>query len=107
MSDAPQAVTGGVSSDEETDQLALAVVEAIKRLIAERNSLRSRLISREDELTRLREHVALIRDSYRRLANELVTQLELVDKFDGETAQASGGPEEFPRFLSNVPPKAM
>src|SRR5262245_6342255 len=104
MSEAPHAQTGGLSSDEETEQLALAAVEAIKRLIAERNVLRSRLISREHEVTRLREHVALIRDSYRRLANELVTQLELVEKFDGATAAE---PEEFPRFLSNVPPKAI
>lgn len=84
--------------------MALAEVEAIKRLAAERNALRSRLISREREVTRLRDHVALIRDSYRRLANELVTQLELADNFDSESPQ--GTVAEFPRFLGSVPPKA-
>jgi hypothetical protein len=85
-------------SDEETDRLAFAAVEAIKRLIAERNALRH-------EVTRLRDHVALIRNSYRKLANELVTQLQLIERFDSE-AQGTAGLVEFPRFLGNVPPKA-
>jgi hypothetical protein len=104
--DAPNAQADPLHSDEETDQLVLAAAEAIKRLIAERNALRSRLISREREVTRLRDHVTLIRDSYRRLANELITQLELVDNFDSEVAQETDGPTEFPRFLGIVPPKA-
>jgi FMN phosphatase YigB (HAD superfamily) len=86
-----------LASDEETDRLALAAVESIKRLIAERNALRH-------EVTRLRDHVALIRNSYRRLANELVTQLQLVDSFDSE-AQGTAGLVEFPRFLGKVPPR--
>jgi hypothetical protein len=99
MSDeAPNARADPLYSDEETDQLALAAVEAIKRLIAERNALRH-------EVTRLRDHVTLVRNSYRRLANELVTQLQLVDSFDSE-AQGTAGLIEFPRFLGNVPPKA-
>jgi hypothetical protein len=85
-------------SDEDTDQLALAAVEAIKRLIAERNALRH-------EVVRLRDHVTLIRNSYRRLANELVTQLQLVDSFESD-AQRTGGLVEFPRFLGNIPAKA-
>jgi hypothetical protein len=112
-------------SDEGTDQLVLA---GVKRLIAERNALRSRLISREREAVR---YVSLIRDSYQRLANELITQLELVDKFDSEVAPGTDAPTnglitqlelvdkfdnevapgtdaptEFPRFLGIVPPKA-
>jgi predicted nuclease with TOPRIM domain len=107
MSDeAPNAQADHLHSDEETVQLALAAAEAIKRLIAERNALRSRLSSREREVTRLRDHVTLIRDSYRRLATELITQLELVDNFDGEVAQETAVRIEFPRFLGNVSPKA-
>ena len=98
MSDDPNAQAGRLHFDEETDRLALAAIEAIKRLIAERNALRH-------EATRLRDHVALIRNSYRRLANELVTQLQIVDSFDTE-ARRTGGLVEFPRFLGNVPPKA-
>jgi predicted nuclease with TOPRIM domain len=93
-------------SDEETLQLALAAAEAIKRLIAERDELRGRLVSQELEVARLREHVGLIRDSYRRLAHELVSQLELVDKIDSEVGQETAGLVKFPRFLRNLPPKA-
>ena len=94
-----------VHSDDETVELALAAAEAIKRLVSERSALRSFLASREAELARLRGHVAMIRDSYRRLANELVSQLELVDKLEGEVRQETAGLVEFPRFLGN-PPKA-
>jgi hypothetical protein len=107
MSDvAPNAQADPVHSDEGTVQLALAAAEAIKRLVAERNALRSRLTSREHELTRLREHVALIRDSYRKLADDLITQLKLVDSFDSEASQKTAGPEEFPRFLWSGQQKA-
>ena len=80
-------------SDDEIAQLALTAVEAIKRLLAERTALRSRVNTQEREMIRLREHLNLIRNSYRRLANELVTQ-------------RTAGLIEFPRFLGNVPPKA-
>ena len=103
MSDEAQAEP---RSDEETEQLALAAIEAIKRPIAERNALRSLANTQERELIRLRDHLNLIRNSYRRLANELVTQLELVDCFDSEVARGTAGLIEFPRFLGNVPPKA-
>jgi hypothetical protein len=103
MSDEAQA---DPRSDEETEQLALAAIEAIKRLIAERNALRGLANTQERELIRLRDHVNLIRNSYRRLANELVTQLELVDSFDSEVTQGTAGVIEFPRFLGNDPPKA-
>ena len=53
--------------------MAFAAVEAIKRLIAERAALRSLVTTQEHELVRLRDHLNLIRISYRRLANELVT----------------------------------
>jgi chromosome segregation ATPase len=92
-------------SDDEIAQLALTAVEAIKRLLAERTALRSRVNTQEREMIRLREHLNLIRNSYRRLANELVTQLQLIDSFDSEVAQRTAGLIEFPRFLGNVPPK--
>jgi hypothetical protein len=106
MSDEAPNAQADPRSDEETEQLALAAIEAIKRLIAERNALRGLANTQERELIRLRDHVNLIRNSYRRLANELVTQLELVDSFGSEVAQGTAGLIEFPRFLGNVPPKA-
>ena len=42
-------------SDDETEKLALAAVEAIKRLITERHALRGGLAAKERELTRIRE----------------------------------------------------
>jgi hypothetical protein len=48
--------------------LARAAAEAIKRLVAERNALRSRVTVLERELLRLRDHFTLIRDSYRKLS---------------------------------------
>ena len=92
MSDAaPNAQLDQFHSDAETERLALAAAEAIKRLVAERNALRSCVTVLERELLRLRHHFTLIRDSYRKLANELITQLQLVDKLDSEVAQAPGG----------------
>jgi chromosome segregation ATPase len=84
----------GDHADEETERLALAAADAIKRLIAERNALRSVLTNQERELVRLRDHVTLIRNSYRRLANELITQLQLIDNIDGEVAEKPAGPGE-------------
>jgi hypothetical protein len=81
-------------SDAETEQLAVAAVEAIKRLVSERNALRSRVTVLEHELVRLRDHFTLIRDSYRKLANQLITQLQLVDKLDSEVAHRPSKPAE-------------
>ena len=55
------------------------------RFIAERNALRERVRAQDRELSLLREHVSLMRNSYRRLANEFVTQLEIVDNLVPET----------------------
>ena len=71
------------TTDDETDRLALAAVEAIKALVSERRALRH-------EVARLNDHVGLIHNSYRRLANELVTQLQQIDQFDGQTRKAIG-----------------
>jgi hypothetical protein len=74
--------------------LALAAVEAIKRLVSERNALGSRVTVLEHELVRLRDHFTLIRDSYRKLANQLITQLQLVDKLDSEVVHGPNKPAE-------------
>jgi len=95
-----------VHSDEEMVELALAAAEAIKRLVAERTALRNLLAAREEEVARLREHIRMIRDSYRRLANELASQIELVDKLDSEAGQEIAGLVKFPRFLGHLPPNA-
>ncbi len=80
-------------SDDETEKLALAAVDAITRLVAERHALRGDLAAKERELTHLRERFILVRDSYRKLANELVTQLQLFERLEKEEARTSGGAE--------------
>jgi len=94
------------NSDEDAVQLALAAAEAIKLVVAERTALRNLLTAKEAEVARLREHIGMIRDSYRRLANELVSQIELVDKLEGDVRPETASLIEFPRFLDNLPPKA-
>jgi hypothetical protein len=64
---------------DEDEQLALAAADAIQRLVAERNVLRSQSDAQAQELTHLRRYLTLIRDSYRRLALEFVTQLQHID----------------------------
>ena len=75
----PSAQIGQLDSDQDIELLLLASAGAIQRLIAERNSLRSRADAQERELTRLRRHVTLFHDSYRRLTTEFVTQFQLID----------------------------
>jgi len=82
-----------LSSDDEVDKLALAAVDAINRLIAERHSLRSELVAKESEVKRVHKRFILVRDSYRKLANELVAQLQLFERLEREEARESGGAE--------------
>lgn len=63
----------------EDERLALAAANAIQRLIAERNALRDQAADQKRELLRVYRQVALIRDSYRRLTLEFVTQLQHID----------------------------
>jgi hypothetical protein len=79
--------------NDETEKLALAAVEAINRLIAERHALRGELSAKERELKHLHERFILVRDSYRKLATELVAQLQLFERLEREEARASGGAE--------------
>ena len=76
---------------DEAEKLALAAVDAITQLITERRALRGELATKERELMRLRERFTLVRDSYRKLANELVTQLKLFEALEREEPQASIG----------------
>ena len=85
-------------SDEENERLALAAGEAIKSLVAERKLLRQ-------EVVRLREHVALIRNSYHRLANELIAQLQVIDSLEKDRA-ANERLLEFPKFMGKEANKA-
>ena len=74
-------------TDSDIESWALSALGAIERFIAERNALRERVRAQDRELSLLREHVSLMRNSYRRLANEFVTQLEIVDNLVPETTQ--------------------
>jgi hypothetical protein len=96
MSDPAEQSNAPVSQpdDEETERLALAAADAIHRLIAERNAFRNYAATLERELTRLQRHFTLIRDSYRRLTSEFVTQLQHIDSAAGNVVQASAGPSE-------------
>ena len=74
-------------SDSEIENWALTAVSVVERFITERNALRERVRAQDRELSLLREHISLMRTSYRRLANEFVTQLEIVDNLVPETTQ--------------------
>jgi len=83
------------NSDQEGERLVLAAAETIRNLVADRRSLRNKVAAQERELTRLRasnaelwRHVALIRDSYRRLATEFFTQLQRMDSAISATVPA-------------------
>jgi hypothetical protein len=71
--------TGQQNPEQDIELVLLASAGAIQRLIAERNELRSRAETQQSELTRLRRHVGLVHDSYRRLTTEFVSQFQLID----------------------------
>ena len=68
-----------LDSIQDVERMLLEAANAIQRLIAERRALRHRVDALESELARLRERTTLIHDSYRRLATEFNTQLQLLD----------------------------
>jgi prephenate dehydrogenase len=93
----PEDHFGQPNADRDSDRLILAAADAIKKLVTDRRSLRDMLIAQERELTRLRasnaelwRHVALIRNSYRRLAGEFSRQLQGID-----SAVEAATPAEF------------
>jgi hypothetical protein len=85
--------TNQLPLDDETETLALIAAEAIKRLVAERHTLRGELVAKQRELERLHERFILVRDSYRKLANELVAQLQLFEKLERDGGRANSGAE--------------
>jgi hypothetical protein len=91
----PNELVGQEDSDRDAP-LALAAVGAIHHLISERNMLRGQAVAHTRELTRLREYVALIRDSYRRLTSEYVTQLQHMDSAVSTVVQEPNEPADSP-----------
>jgi len=65
---------------EQDIELLLASAGAIQRLVAERNELRSRVVTLERQL----HQITLVHDCYRRLTTEFVTQFQLVDSAVGD-----------------------
>jgi hypothetical protein len=76
----------------EDERLALAAANAIQRLIAERNALRDQAATQSRELLRVYRQIALVRDSYRRLTLEFVTQLQHIDSVVAGVFPDSSGP---------------
>jgi len=86
MSDSPpSAQQDQALLENDAENLALAAAEAIKHLVRERQALRDQLAVQALEIKRLREHGTLLRDNYRKLANELIAQLKLAEELDGKT----------------------
>jgi chromosome segregation ATPase len=80
----------------ELESALLEGAAAIHSLTAERNQLRSRLQSREQEITHLRaanddlrRHIAMIGESYMRFATSCVAQLQYVGQAMQEMEQAN------------------
>jgi phage shock protein A len=85
MSDsAPPTEQNQTLLDNDAENVALAAAEAIKHLIRERHGFRDQIASQAREIKQLREQVMLLRDSYRKFANELIAQLKLIEKLNGE-----------------------
>jgi predicted nuclease with TOPRIM domain len=86
-----------LDSIQDVERLLLEAANAIQRLISERDTLRHRVDALESELARLRERTTLIHDSYRRLATEFVTQLQLLDsEVSGLFRDPTQSPDERP-----------
>src|SRR5687768_2803701 len=79
------------TSDEDLEKLALAAAETIKLLAAERRSLYAQNSALERELARTKAQIALIRDTYRKLANEFLNQLQRVEEVVSEATKHATG----------------
>jgi hypothetical protein len=99
---AEEANTAELQPDPNQDvELLLASANAIQRLVAERDALRSRVEILERELTGLRQQTTLVHDSYRTLTTEFVTQFQLIDRavndlFREPSESAEASPAEQP-----------
>jgi predicted nuclease with TOPRIM domain len=98
MHEADPTPSGQLDSIKDVERLLLDAANAIQRLISERDTLRQRVDVLESELARLRERTSLVHDSYRRLATEFNTQLQLLDNgisdLFREPTQSSGARPE-------------
>jgi hypothetical protein len=68
-----------LGTEKDVERIALSAAKAIHRLIPELRSLRRQTNAQQRELVRRRSHFSLIRDSYRRLATEFATRLQVTD----------------------------
>ena len=84
---APKFESAQFTSDEDLEKLALAAAETIKLLAAERRSLYAQNSALERELARAMAQLALIRDTYRKLAAEFLNQLQRVEEVIGEATK--------------------
>jgi hypothetical protein len=82
-------------SIQDIERLLLQASTAIQRLISERDGLRRRVQTLENEVTSLGQRMKLVQDGYRRLATEFVSQLRLLDNGVGELFGETIQPETF------------
>ena len=87
--------TDQVDSIQDIERLLLQASTAIQRLISERDGLRRRVQTLENEVTSLGQRMKLVQDGYRRLATEFVSQLRLLDNGVGELFGETIQPETF------------
>jgi hypothetical protein len=65
-------------------ELLLATAGAIQRLVAERNALRSRVVTLKREL----HQTNLAHDCYRKITTEFIAQFQLIDRAVGDLFRA-------------------
>jgi hypothetical protein len=92
----PTAEADELDSMRDVERLLLEASNAIQRVISERDALRLRVQTLEGDVASLRQRVTLMRDSYRRLTTEFVTQLRLLDNGVNEIFGEPGPPDTFP-----------
>ena len=87
----------------DVERLLVEAAKAIQRLISERDELRSRVDALEGEAASLRERTTLIQESYRNLANEFVTQLQLIEGGARELFREPTRPETLSQIKETAP----
>ena len=87
--------TDQVNPIQDIERLLLQASTAIQRLISERDGLRRRVQTLENEVTSLEQRMKLMQDGYRRLATEFASQMRLLDNGVGELFGETIQPETF------------
>jgi phage shock protein A len=82
-----------LDSIQDVERLLLEAANAIQRLISERDALRRRVDALESEAANLRERTTLMQESYRRITNEFITQLQLLDSGATDSFREPARPE--------------